>query len=47
MLMDFGETGAQHLRQTDCDVDVWIAWDFSNAFAAREIMDRTRLWHHL
>jgi hypothetical protein len=33
MLWDWGETGqATSCGKTNCDVDVWVAWDFNNAF---------------
>jgi len=33
MLLDWGETGqATSCGKTNCDVDVWIAWDYNNAF---------------
>jgi hypothetical protein len=33
MLMDWGPTGqATSCGKTECDVDVWVAWDFNNAF---------------
>lgn len=33
MRLDWGETGqATSCGMTECDVDVWVAWDFNNAF---------------
>ncbi len=34
MLLDWGQTGqATSCGKTDCNVDVWLAWQFDNAFA--------------
>jgi hypothetical protein len=38
MLFDWGDTGqATSCGKLNCDVDVWVAWDFNNAFATGKL----------